>query len=450
MNIEENEQMTEEMEETFNEEEMVKEFSNIEEENEIEASEADDSDDLEADSNLSEGTELETFESADIIDMDFVDDEQVVSIIESILFVSDKPVTINTMKQAFQGTNIKKDKIKKAIENLMIDYAGGTRGISIEEVQGGYQLRSKVDNVEFLKRLQKARPFRLSGPALEVMSIVAYKQPLVKNEVDQIRGVESGHLMRALMDRRLIKFVGKSDLPGKPMLYGTTKYFLEIFGLRNINELPSLSEIDQLIPEGIGDEKEEEKESLSDVSNELGLAQGESYSESEEELGKISEKLAEIDTTTEFFEQEKIRERRRRDEMRAKEIQESIDFEEEVSAKDLRWLENFNEMLAAEAESLQTEAEDMQAEASDDDSIELQSHSQDEMKDDTTESEDLNADIPSLDTESVEAESLELDAMLGESPIDPISEEINSPEQLEDESLVSFDFDDQVEKDNEI
>src|SRR5204863_3661148 len=113
--------------------------------------------------------------------------------------------------------------------------------------------------------LVKGRSFRLSGPALEVLSIVAYKQPVIKSEIDQIRGVESGHLVRALMEKNIVRFAGKSELPGKPMLYATTKEFLELFGLRNIRELPTLSEIDELIPEGIGE--------LSDVESEETLDQ---------------------------------------------------------------------------------------------------------------------------------------------------------------------------------
>lgn len=115
----------------------------------------------------------------------------------------------------------------------------------LEEVAGGFQIRTKPDNQKYLQRTVKGRPFRLSGPALEVLAIVAYKQPCTKAMVDEIRGVESGHLMRGLLDRGLMHFAGKSELPGRPMFYETTRKFLEIFSLRNINELPSLNEIDQ-------------------------------------------------------------------------------------------------------------------------------------------------------------------------------------------------------------
>jgi segregation and condensation protein B len=289
--------------------------------------------------------ELEGFESAEIEEEEFVETERIQSIVESLLFATDKPQSLAALKQAFKGTNVTGRHIKKALDTLAVEYAGAQRGIVLDEVHGGYQLRTKIDNMEYLRRLVKARTFRVSGPALEVLAITAYKQPMVKSEVDEIRGVESGHLMRGLMDRGLICFNGKSDLPGKPMLYGTTKKFLEIFGLRNLKELPSLSEIDDLLPEGIGDELIE-KEKLSDITESMSQTIGNtSYSEGEEELEKINSQLAEIDTSSEFFETEKQRERDRRDQEKAQDIRERITLEEDVEARDLRWLERYEQKL---------------------------------------------------------------------------------------------------------
>ncbi|RYZ75367.1 MAG: SMC-Scp complex subunit ScpB, partial [Proteobacteria bacterium] len=213
--------------------------------------------------------ELEAAENdADPEPTEFVDNDQVISIIESMLFSTDKPVSVATIKAIFKGTNVRTKDIQRALDILASEYASPTRGVSLEEINGGYQLRTKVDNANFLKRLAKSRPFRLSGPALEVMAIVAYKQPVAKFEIDEIRGVESGHLLRALMERGMVSFQGKSEtLPGKPMTYGSTRKFLETFGLRNLRELPTLSEIDELLPEGIGEV--EEKEKLSDITESL-------------------------------------------------------------------------------------------------------------------------------------------------------------------------------------
>lgn len=331
--------------------EEVLEMSSDDEEEPAEALEAkaDGSESSESDADV-EGTELESFESADIEDKEFIEDERVESIVESILFASDKPVSLATMKQAFSGTSVKSKHIKKAIENLKVEYAGSLRGVTLEEVSSGYQLRTKVDNVDYLKRMIKARPFKLSGPALEVLSIVAYKQPCIKSDVDEIRGVESGHLLRGLMDKRIVAFAGRSELPGKPMMYATTRKFLEIFGLRNLRELPTLSEIDEILPEGIGEE--EEKETLGDLTNRLSEEHATTtYSEGEDELEKINEKLSEITTTSNYFEEEKRRQKEKRDFERAENIREALSFGEEVEAKDVRWLERYDAKIAAEAEA---------------------------------------------------------------------------------------------------
>ena len=270
------------------------------------------------------------------------------------MFSSEKPVSLGTFKQIFKGTNIKSTDIKRALDGLASEYASSKRGVSIEEINGGYQLRTKSDNAEYLRRLSKTRPFKLSGPALEVLSIIAYKQPCVKSELDEIRGVESGHLLRALMERGLCSFAGKSELPGKPMMYQTTRKFLEIFGLRNLRELPTLSEIDELIPEGIGDEEPEQKQKLSDITGDLSNEITGNYSEGEEDLLKITDQLQQINTSSDFFEQEKIRQREKREFERAQDIREALTVGEAVDSKDQKWLARYEAKLAEV--SIQAEA----------------------------------------------------------------------------------------------
>lgn len=284
-------------------------------------------------------SELAAFDSASIEELEFVEETQLESILESILFATDRPVSLATIKQIFKGTNVTNARLKKAIENIQVEYAGGRRGVTLEEVGSGYQLRTKVDNMEFLRRSFKAKAFKLSGPALEVLAITAYKQPVIKAEIDEIRGVESGHLLRALMEKNLVLFAGKSDLPGKPMQYGTTRKFLEIFGLRNLKELPTLSQIDELLPEGIGDEVEKPK--LADITDGLSEKIGESYSEGEEELTKITDQLDKIDTSSEFFEKEKIRQKQEREAEKARNLREAIAVGETVSTRDLNWLKRY-------------------------------------------------------------------------------------------------------------
>ncbi|MBY0553459.1 SMC-Scp complex subunit ScpB [bacterium] len=297
-----------------------------------------------------EGTELDAFEAAQIEELEFVEDEQIESIIESILFASDRPVSFASIQQVFKGTTVKKDKIRRSLDAIAVEYAGGRRGVTLEEVTGGYQIRTKVDNMNFLKRTVKTRAFKLSGPALETLAIVAYKQPVVKMEIDQIRGVESGHLLRALMEKGLVNFEGKAEhLPGKPMQYGTTRRFLEIFGLRNIKELPTLSQIDELLPEGIGEEVEE-KPTLAMVTDSMSAeVKDVSYSQGEEELGLIEEQLTSISTSSDFFEQEKIRQKMKKDQEKAQDIRDALAVGEEVSKRDINWLKRHEEVLAAAA-----------------------------------------------------------------------------------------------------
>lgn len=298
-----------------------------------------------------EGSELDGFESAQIDEVEFVEDEHAESIIESILFASDRPVSLASIKEVFKGTNVRKDKIKRILDNLAVEYASGRRGVTLEEVTAGYQLRTKIDNMNFIRRTIKARSFKLSGPALETLAIVAYKQPVVKNEIDQIRGVESGHLLRALMEKGLCSFEGKAEnLPGRPMQYGTTRKFLEIFGLRNLKELPTLSQIDELLPEGIGEE-EEEKPTLSMVTDSMSQEVKEvSYSQGEEELGLIEADLQTISTSSDFFEQEKIRQKQKRDAEKAQDIRDAMTMGEEVPRRDVNWLKKYEEALAMAAQ----------------------------------------------------------------------------------------------------
>lgn len=288
-----------------------------------------------------EGTELEDFEAAPIEDVEILTAEQTLSIVESALFSTDKPLSVAVIKQAFKGTNIRSKEIREALNQLQTEYVDSNRGFTLEEVASGFQLRTKASNMKYLRQSVKARPFRLSGPALEVISICAYKQPVTKAQIDEIRGVESGHLLRALMEKSLLTFGERSELPGKPMFYETTRKFLEIFGLRNIQELPSLNEIDQLIPDGIGDE-DEEVETLSDLTGELSQSTtGISYSEGEDELLKITDELSHITTSSDFFEQEKVRLRDKRDLERAQDIREAIVVGEVVEDKDKKWLERY-------------------------------------------------------------------------------------------------------------
>ncbi len=325
-----------------------------------------------------EGTELEGFESAAVEDAEFIEDDRVISIVESLLFSTEKPISMAQMRQVFKGTTATSKQIRWAIDQLAVEFAGTRRGVTIEEINSGFQVRTKIDNLPYLRRLVKTRPFKLSGPALEVMAIVAYKQPVTKGGIDEIRGVESGHLLRGLMEKSLVNFAGKSELPGKPMLYATTRKFLETFGLRNIRELPSLSEIDELIPEGIGEISEFDKknERLEDITGDLSREAGFTYSEGEEELLKISSELEVITTSSDFFEEEKLRAKEKRDKERAQDVRDALTLGDTVEAKDRKWLERYEKSLeeakAASAALNLTEVSSANSPEADPSSIELE------------------------------------------------------------------------------
>lgn len=307
-------------------------------------------------------TELNSFAAAEVEDIESLSEDRILSILESLLFSTDKPLSMSHFKQVFKGTSVTPAQIRKALDQMSIQLAGAQRGVTLEEVNSAFQLRTKLDNISYLQQQVKAKPFKLSGPALEVMAIVAYQQPLTKAQIDEIRGVESGHLLRGLMEKNLVQFEGKSELPGKPMLYSSTRKFLEIFGLRNIRELPSLSEIDDLIPEGIGEWDQEDSEPkeahLSDITGSWSKEVGTTYSEGEEELLKISDELETITTSSQFFEEEKNRQKIQKDKERAQNIKEALMMNEAVDPKDQKWLERYERnQLTSHQTTLEEEVE---------------------------------------------------------------------------------------------
>ena len=166
-------------------------------------------------------------------------------IMESIIFVADKPVTIDALKNYFKDLNT--PDIKHILEELVQEWDGFNRGFKLEAVSGGYHFRTRPDIsneiIEFNKEIKK---FRLSRAALEVLAITAYKQPLTRVDVDQIRGVDSSGVMNLLLDKRLIEIKGRKEVPGRPFLYVTTDEFLETLGLNSLKDLPSLKELEEI------------------------------------------------------------------------------------------------------------------------------------------------------------------------------------------------------------
>jgi len=170
------------------------------------------------------------------------------SVINSLLFVSEKPLSTARIVDVFNDDNdVNNNVITEILNEMKTEYSTDDRlGFVMDEVSDGWQLRTRDDNNTWVKKLESIKPIRISPAALEALAIIAYKQPIIKAEVDKIRGVDSSHLVKALMERSLVKISGRADLPGKPLLYSTTPEFLEIFGLKDIKDLPSLAEIEEL------------------------------------------------------------------------------------------------------------------------------------------------------------------------------------------------------------
>lgn len=162
-------------------------------------------------------------------------------IIEALLFSSEKPLTVKDIKDCVPDTDTKD--IKNALAVLEHDYEAMDRSYDLKEVAGGYQFRSKPEYGSYILRMLQSTPNRLSRAAMETLAIIAYKQPILRHEIEKLRGVDVGGILKTLMEKDLVKIMGRKDLPGKPLIYGTTKRFLEVFDLKDISDLPKMSEI---------------------------------------------------------------------------------------------------------------------------------------------------------------------------------------------------------------
>jgi segregation and condensation protein B len=167
------------------------------------------------------------------------------AVLEALLFVSSEPVPVARLAAAI-GT-VSKAEVEQALRRLEEDLAHDSRGIQLVKLAGGYRLVTKADYAPWLKRLDKAKSAqKLSRSALESLAIIAYKQPLVRAEIEEIRGVETSGVLRTLLERKLVRIVGRKEVPGRPIMYGTTKFFLEHFGLGDLSQLPPLREFKEL------------------------------------------------------------------------------------------------------------------------------------------------------------------------------------------------------------
>lgn len=169
--------------------------------------------------------------------------EEIKPIIEALIFATEEPIPLRKLTEIVEGMD--SAQIQEAIQQLKNDYDSQGRSFQIEEIAGGYQLFTRPEYYEWIAKLRKkAGDTKLSQAALETLAIIAYKQPVLRADIESIRGVQTGQIIRLLMEKDLVKVVGRDEALGHPLLYGTTKKFLEYFGLKDIKELPKVEELE--------------------------------------------------------------------------------------------------------------------------------------------------------------------------------------------------------------
>src|SRR5262245_27083127 len=166
------------------------------------------------------------------------------SIVESLLFAAGEPLALSRIEKI--ATGYERREIVRVLGALAEEYERDERGFRLAQVAGGWQLRTPRENAEFVRELRAERPVRLTRPSLETLAIIAYRQPVTRPEIEAIRGVDVDAVLATLLERRMIRILGRKEAPGRPILYGTTREFLEVFSLPDLEALPPLRELGEL------------------------------------------------------------------------------------------------------------------------------------------------------------------------------------------------------------
>ena len=184
---------------------------------------------------------------------------QVKEIIEALLFSSERPLTLAQIKEVLEEIDIQD--IKKQITQLRNDYINTGRSFNISEIAGGYQISTDPKYARWLEKLyRKSHSAKLSRPSLETLAIIAYRQPITRLEIEDIRGVNVDGVLKTLLERSLVRISGRKAIAGRPFLYSTTRQFLEFFALQSLNDLPKLEEFGELVVKQGGEEDVKIKE----------------------------------------------------------------------------------------------------------------------------------------------------------------------------------------------
>ena len=266
-----------------------------------------------------------------------LNDDTICGAIETILFMSDKPVALQKIKQLIDE-DMPLRVVHESITRLQKEYESKHHGIRLQEVANGYQFRTKATYAKYVQDLFKVNELVLSPTALEVLAVIAYKQPVSKVEVEKIRGVDSSHIVRGLMDKRLVRVVGRSEEVGKPVLYGTTEEFLEVFNLANLDQLPPEHELQEMAVASVG--------KITDISTLVSTDIKAKFDADElNELDSLSDSIKSIEAETEFIKSLKVEERKRiRGESEV--VKTAFDLLEEFLDKTLVSKENKNSVIS--------------------------------------------------------------------------------------------------------
>lgn len=229
-----------------------------------------------------------------------MDSDLMVSSLESLVFISDKPLSLKKLRDLL-GNQFSEGYLQTKIELLQSRYELAASGLSLVEVNGGYQLRTKLERSNVARRLARVQKHRLSKGAMETLAIITYRQPVMREEIDKVRGVDSSHFLRILLEKRLIEMSGRSELPGRPILYTTTPEFLEIFGIKDLQSLPALRELEAMVPASEVGEEPPELKVIRDMIHDMSSQTSEvNYNPKEDDvfLGEIRKRVQAIPTTT--------------------------------------------------------------------------------------------------------------------------------------------------------
>jgi segregation and condensation protein B len=231
----------------------------------------------------------------------FATQERAVQVLEALFFAAEKPLDLPALREA---TQFSAELLEAGLAELRRQYAPGTRGVTLVDLGGRWQLRTHPEVGAYVRRMLQVKPLRLTRAALETLAIVAYRQPITRPEMEDLRGVDCGAITKALLERKLIRILGKKDEPGRPLLYGTSREFLELFNLRDLTQLPTLREFQELSEESrkiVEDEAPAPPVAgLSDLAQDPAVAEriAQAGMESERALAQLESAMDDAEATT--------------------------------------------------------------------------------------------------------------------------------------------------------